>query len=109
MAVTYSCLCTHLFLKQINFGTFKWWCCGWPRFGEKMAVLWVVAPGEALHPAFPAVMPGSGLTSAQRTLRRCVSCSYCAAVCAGLPVYLYLDFKHILLSAGWFEVQNFKC
>lgn len=33
----------------------------------------------------------------------------CAAVWAALPVYLYLDFKHILLSASWFEVQNFKC
>jgi len=109
MAVIYSCLCTHLFLKQISFGTFKCWCCGWPRFGEKMDVLWVVAAGEALQRAFPVGMPGSGLTSARRTPQRCVSCSSCAAVCAALPVYLYLDFKHILLSASWFEVQNFKC
>lgn len=47
--------------------------------------------------------------SAQRTLQRHVSCSYCAAVWAVLPVYLYLDFKYILLLTSWYEVQNFKC
>lgn len=72
-------------------------------------VLWVAAPREALQHAFPAGLPRSSLTSAERTPQRYVSCSYCAAVWAALPVYLYLDFKHILLSASWFEVQNFKC
>lgn len=38
-----------------------------------------------------------------------VSCSYCAAIRAALPGYLYLDFKHLLLLTSWFKGQNFKC
>lgn len=75
------------------------------RFGE----MTIRGLQQALQHAFPAGLPGSGLTSAERTPQRYVSGSYRAAVWAALPVYLYLDFKHVLLSAGWFEVHNFKC
>lgn len=62
---------------------------------EKMEVqLQVTAPGDALS-SVSRQGPWEGIVSALRTPRSItVSCSYCAAIRAVLPVYLYLGFKH---------------
>lgn len=56
--------------------------------------LQVAAPGDALCKCPPRnARKGHYLCREHRTALT-VSCSYCAAIWAALPIYLYVDFQH---------------